>query len=76
MTAAAVASGGVATGGATTGGVLSKTSTSAQAITLTTSGTQRWGNGAAEGGVNYVYLRFKLPENAYIEQLALNTSSF
>ena len=76
LTAAAVASGGVATGGATTGGVLSKTSTSAQTITLTTSGTQRWGNGAAEGGVSYVYLRFKLPQNAYIEQLALNTSSF
>lgn len=76
LTEAAVASGGVATGGATTGGALSKTTTSAQAITLTTSGTQRWGNGATEGGVSYVYLRFKLPQNAYIEQLALNTSSF
>ena len=76
LTAAAVAVGGVATEGATTGGALSKTDTDVQTITLTTSGTQRWGNGAAEGGVKYVYLRFKLPQNAYIEQLALNSSSF
>ena len=75
LTDAAVISGGVPTGGATTGGALNKGTTSLQNITLT-AGQQRWGNGAELSSVSYVYLRFKLPQNAYIERLALNSSSF
>ena len=75
LTDAAVISGGVPTGGATTGGALSKTTTTQQNVTLT-AGQQRWGNANALSGTSYVYLRFKLPQNAYIEKLALNSSSF
>lgn len=62
---------GLPTVGCSYQGSLSKTSTSFQDITLN-AGFQRWGN----GNDGHVYVRIKLQDGGYVEQLAMSDTSF